>query len=83
MYTLNQESVIDATAVAIENGGYLMIESFSIRNFRCFKDLNSTLKRFNIVIAPEKRRGSLSPWRFKPRDMISACVTGGVSAIRS
>ncbi len=27
-----------------------MIESFAIKNFRCFKDINTTLKRFNVVV---------------------------------
>jgi hypothetical protein len=34
-----------------ENGDYLMIESFELRNFRCFENLASTpLKRFNLVV---------------------------------
>lgn len=47
----NQESVIDAPPVAIENGGYLMITRLEINNFRCFKTLVlSDLKRVNIIV---------------------------------
>jgi AAA15 family ATPase/GTPase len=51
MYALNQESVIDVPAVAIENGQNPMIEKISIKNFRCFSSLELTnLKRINVIV---------------------------------
>jgi AAA domain, putative AbiEii toxin, Type IV TA system len=45
------KSQIISGTKAGENSEYLMIESFELRNFRCFEDLKSTpLKRFNIIV---------------------------------
>jgi putative ribosome biogenesis GTPase RsgA len=44
------QALNDSTEYA-RNGGYLMINSFEITNFRCFKHLPAVaLKRFNIIV---------------------------------
>jgi predicted ATPase len=51
MLVQNQPIILDAPVPAIENGGYLMIQTLSIKNFRCFKELKSlSLKRFNVFV---------------------------------
>jgi AAA domain, putative AbiEii toxin, Type IV TA system len=51
MYAQNQESIVDAPPVAIENGEYLMIDEISLRNFRGFKHIEVPgLKRVNLLV---------------------------------
>lgn len=46
----SQPSALDDQPQSVENGGYLMINRLELRNFRCFKQLDISLKRFNVVV---------------------------------
>jgi energy-coupling factor transporter ATP-binding protein EcfA2 len=50
MLSPSQSFVLDDQPQSEDNGGYLMINRLELRNFRCFKQLDVSLKRFNIVV---------------------------------
>jgi len=50
MYAETQEVSLDAPTHSTENSHYLMINRLEIKNFRCYKDLTLSLKRFNILV---------------------------------
>ncbi len=47
----NQPIVLDSPLLPLENGGDVMIEEISIRNFRCFKHLEvPDLKKVDLLV---------------------------------
>lgn len=42
--------VLDRPAEAVENGGYVMIKRLELRNFKCYRHLDISLKQFNLVV---------------------------------
>lgn len=43
-------AALDDQPQSVENGGYPMINRLELRNFRCFKQQDISLKKFNIVV---------------------------------
>jgi energy-coupling factor transporter ATP-binding protein EcfA2 len=46
----SQAFVVDDQSQSVEDGGYLMINRLELRNFRCFKQLDISLKQFNVIV---------------------------------